>query len=80
MKLNTFTYKCVELRYFCSYLDIDLDGALEDINDSEVTWGTNDDTLISADRLLFILGYNSPEVVRIVQTDEMKDLYVTLGG
>jgi hypothetical protein len=80
MKLNTFTYKCVELRDFCSYLGVDPDQALEDINDSEVTWGTNDDTLISVDRLLFILGYNSPEAVSIAQTDEMKDLYVTLGG
>jgi hypothetical protein len=80
MKLNTFTYKCVELSDFCSYLGLDLDHALEDINDSEVTWGTNDDTLIRVDRLLFILGYSPPEAVRIAQTDEMKDLCVSLGG
>lgn len=80
MQLNTFTYKCVELRDFCDHLGVDLNRAIDDINDSEVTWGRNDDTLISVDRLLFILGYNSPEAVRIAQTDEMKDLYVSLGG
>lgn len=82
MKLSTFTYKCVDLQVFCDYFILDYNNVVEKLNnDSIVSWGTNDDTLVSVDRMFLILGYDIATINHLMTTvDGLDGLYVALGS
>lgn len=82
MTLSTFTYKCVDLQVFCDYFILDYNNVVEKLNnDSIVSWGTNDDTLVSVDRMFLILGYDIATINHLMTTvDGLDGLYVALGS
>lgn len=81
MQLSTFTYKCVDLEVFCDYFILGYDNVVEKLNDSIVSWGTNDDTLVSVDRMFLILGYDAAKINHLMTTvDGLDGLYVALGS
>lgn len=81
MKLSTFTYKCVDLQVFCDYFILDYNSVVEKLNNSIVSWGTNDDTLVSVDRMFFILGYSAAQRNNVIASVAGLDgLYVALGS
>ena len=82
MTLSTFTYKCVDLQVFCDYFILDYNNVVEKLNnDSIVSWGTNDDTLVSVDRMFLIIGYDIATINHLMTTvDGLDGLYVALGS
>jgi len=61
--MNTFTITCVCLDDLCSHLGIDSGEARDTISNSDVSFGTNDDTLVSLARVCRILGVEIPAVL-----------------
>ena len=52
---------CIRLADYCTEQGIALDQAWAAINDSEITFGGNDDTLITEQRLCRLLGLEPPD-------------------
>lgn len=71
--METFTYTCVTLRDFCEYAEWDYDYVLDELLQSDVSWGTNDDTLVTPETVADVCDYTVP-----VGTDE--NLMISLGG
>jgi hypothetical protein len=71
--METFTYTCVTLRDFCDYADWDYDYVLDELLESDVSWGTNDDTLVTPETVAHICEYAVPEGID-------KNLMISLGG
>ncbi len=61
--MNTFTITCVRFVDFCGHLGVDADEARETISNSDISFGTNDDTLVSLARICRILGVEIPTVL-----------------
>lgn len=61
--MNTFTITCVSFDDLCSYLGIDSGDARHTISNSDISFGTNDDTLVSLPRACQILGVEIPIVL-----------------
>jgi hypothetical protein len=61
--MNTFMITCVGLVDLCSELGIDAGEALLTLSESDISFGTNDDTLVSLARVCRILGVEIPTVL-----------------
>jgi hypothetical protein len=61
--MNTFTITCVCFDDLCSHLGIDSGDARLTISNSDISFGTNDDTLVSLARVCRILGVEIPIVL-----------------
>lgn len=54
--METFTYHCVDLMSVCVHNGLDYEDVMESVSNSDVSFGTNDDTLITLKTLENILG------------------------
>jgi hypothetical protein len=61
--MKTFTITCVGLVDLCSELGIDTGEALLTLCESDISFGTNDDTLVSLARVCRILEIEVPAVL-----------------
>ena len=53
--MKSFSYTCLDIRDVCEYNDLELDAVMTAICDSDISFGTNADTLISISQLETIL-------------------------
>lgn len=58
--MKTFTIKAVSIKDFCEHLGINYDDAIEAVSNSDVSYGTNDDTLVTVTNLCNILEMEVP--------------------
>lgn len=68
--MKTFQYTCVTIEDFCKYAGWDYNETMDALNSSQVSWGTNDDTLVSVSRLCYIVG----------KKVDFEDILVSLGA
>lgn len=54
--MKSFTHECLTLKDVCEYNQLDYDEVLQDISNSDISFGTNADTLIHGYWLNAILG------------------------
>ena len=54
--METFTYHCVDLMAVCELNQLDYSEVMDQITASDISFGTNDDTLITRKTLESILG------------------------
>jgi hypothetical protein len=53
--MKTFSYECVELAEFCEHNSLDYGAVIEAVNHSDISFGTNYDTLLAPAQLEAIL-------------------------
>lgn len=53
--MKSFSYTCLDIRDVCKYNDLELDSVMMAICNSDISFGTNVDTLISISQLETIL-------------------------
>jgi hypothetical protein len=58
--MKTFTIKCVSMKDFCESVGINYDDAIDAVSNSDVSFGTNDDTLVTVSNLCNILEMHVP--------------------
>lgn len=75
--MEIFTYTCVTLRDFCDYADWDYDYVLDELHESDVSWGTNGDTLVTPETVAYICDYTVP--INVVKCWG-KNLMISLGS
>ena len=72
--METFTYHCVDLMGVCEINQLDYSEVMDQINASDVSFGTNDDTLITRKTMENILG-------RAIEFGELPDnTMISLGS
>jgi hypothetical protein len=71
--MDIFTYRCVNLKDFCDNVDWDYMYTLDCLLDSDISYGTNDDTLVRPDTLAKICEIALPETFDF-------DLMISLGS
>ena len=59
--MDTFVYRCVNLQDFCDEVDWDYFDTVDTLLDSDISYGTNDDTLVRPDTLAKICDQELPE-------------------
>ena len=59
--MDTFVYRCINLRDFCDEVDWDYFDTVDTLLDSDISYGTNDDTLVRPDTLANICDKELPE-------------------
>ncbi len=59
--MRTFNYVCVTLEDFCEELGWDFESTNDTLLNSDVSWGTNDDTLVMPTTLANICEKQLPE-------------------
>lgn len=59
--METFNYVCVTLEDFCEELGWDFESTNEALLNSDISWGTNDDTLVMPTTLANICEKELPE-------------------
>ena len=72
--MTPFTYTCVTLSDICSINNLDYENVMDRLNASDVSFGTNDDTLITRQTLESILDS------RIQFGDLSDDVMISLGS
>jgi hypothetical protein len=53
--MKSFTYKCVTLATVCEYCELDYSLVIDAVSNSDISFGTNYDTIITGDQLEDIL-------------------------
>jgi len=53
--MKTFSYECIELAEFCEHNSLNYSNVIEAVNNSDISFGTNYDTIISHTQLESIL-------------------------
>ena len=71
--MDIFTYSCVNLEDFCDALGWDYSETLDILLDSDISYGTNDDTLVRPDTLAKLCDKELPENLDF-------DLMISLGS
>lgn len=72
--METFTYHCVDLMGVCEINQLDYSEVMDQINASDISFGTNDDTLITRKTLENILS-------RAIEFGELPDnTMISLGS
>lgn len=71
--MDIFTYKCVYLQDFCNHVGWDFIQTLDCLLNSDISYGTNDDTLVCPDTLAHICEMDLPE-------DFDFDIMISLGS
>jgi hypothetical protein len=69
--METFDIKCVTLADLCDHNHIDFDIAMREIEASDVSFGTNDDTILSKNTIEKILGF---------PVDLPENVFISLGS
>jgi len=59
--MDIFTYRCVNLKDFCDAVGWDYETTIEEINNSDISFGNNDDTLVMPISLANICERDLPE-------------------
>lgn len=59
--MDIFTYRCVNLQDFCDEVDWDYFETLDILLDSDISYGTNDDTLVRPDTMAKLCDKELPE-------------------
>jgi hypothetical protein len=72
--MTPFTYTCVTLSDVCSINNLDYETVMDRLNASDVSFGTNDDTLITRQTLESILD------ARVQFGDLSDDVMISLGS
>ncbi len=72
--MTPFTYTCVTLADVCSTNNLDYETVMDRLNASDVSFGTNDDTLITRQTLESILD------ARVQFGDLSDDVMISLGS
>lgn len=54
--METFTYTCVLLKNVCKHNNLDFEDVLDKVASSDVSFGNNEDSLITIETLEDILG------------------------
>jgi hypothetical protein len=72
--MKTFTIECVTLEAFCEFNKLDIEPVFEKVRNSDISFGTNDDTLISY--------YTVCKMCGVIPLRDMmeNDLMVSLGS
>jgi hypothetical protein len=70
--MDTFTYKCVTLKDFCDHVGWDYMYTVDCLLDSDISYGTNDDTLVRSDTLANICEVDFPN-------NFDTDIFISLG-
>jgi len=53
--MKSFSYECVTLSEFCKHNDLDYNAVIDAVNNSDISFGTNYDTLLAPAQLEAIL-------------------------
>jgi hypothetical protein len=61
---NWYLQPCIRLADYCAEKGIDLEEASAALQDSDISFGLNDDTLVREERLCRLLGIEPPEQER----------------
>lgn len=72
--MTPFTYTCVTLADVCGINNLDYETVMDRLNNSDVSFGTNDDTLITRQTLESVLD------LRINFSDLSDDVMISLGS
>jgi hypothetical protein len=72
--MKTFQYTCVDIAEFCDAHDLDIYAVDDVVNASDISWGTNEDTLVSYKRLCKMM-----DVVPLREYNDT-DIMVSLGA
>ena len=71
--MDIFTYKCVTLKDFCESMGWNFEDTLEELLNSPISFGANDDTLVRPDTLADICDRELPK-------DFDFDILISLGS
>jgi hypothetical protein len=71
--MDIFTYKCVTLEDFCDNVGWDYMYTIDCLLDSDISYGTNDDTLVTPSTLANICEMDLPEAFDF-------DIMISLGS
>jgi len=63
--MKTFTHECVRLVDYCDHNNLDYSEVMQMVCDSDISFGTNYDTLISMPDLWDILDDNDVDVTKL---------------
>ena len=69
--MKTFTIKCVTLETVCEFNKLDIEAVFERLNDSEISFGNNGDTLLTRTQLECILEHKLDW--------DLQDIFISLG-
>jgi hypothetical protein len=69
--MKTFTIECVTLETVCEFNKLDIEAVFERLNDSEISFGNNGDTLLTRTQLQCILGHELDW--------DLQDIFISLG-
>ena len=61
--MKSYTWEYLDLREVCDYNELDYGSVMEAISNSDVSFGTNTDTLISQETLQSILDDNDFDII-----------------
>lgn len=61
--MKSYTWEYLDLKEVCDYNELDYGSVMEAISNSDVSFGTNTDTLISQEMLQSILDDNDFDIV-----------------
>lgn len=59
--MDIFTYKCVTLEDFCDFTGWNYEDTVDEVSYSDISFGTNDDTLVRPDTLAKICEKDLPD-------------------
>lgn len=59
--MDTFIYHCINLEDFCRTMNWDYDETSETLSNSDISFGSNDDTLVRPDTLAKLCDKELPE-------------------
>jgi hypothetical protein len=63
--MKTFTHDCIRLKDYCDHNNLNYEEVIEMVSNSDVSFGTNYDTLISIPDLWDILDENDIDVTKL---------------
>ena len=63
--MKTFTHDCIRLKDYCNHNNLNYEEVIEMVSNSDVSFGTNYDTLISIPDLWDILDENDIDVTKL---------------
>ena len=63
--MKTFTHECISLVDYCNHNNLDYSDVMQMVCDSDISFGTNYDTLISMPDLWDILDDNGVDVTKL---------------
>lgn len=73
--MKSFTYTCLDISEVCKHNQLDLGNVMDTISSSDVSFGTNYDTLLSVNMLESIL-----ETRLDWDNHDEDNIYITLGS